>query len=80
MWYSKASLESYPYKWPMRPLKSITGHMVYILAYNWILQMKETWPECIYNSHYGNGVPAIVIVLPSWKVNIAENPIAVMEL
>ena len=40
-------------------------------------------PERIYNSHYGNGVPAILVyllVLSSWKVNIAENPIAVMGL
>jgi hypothetical protein len=43
----------------------------------------------IYNSHYGNGVPAMwqwgagnvyLLVLSSWKVNIAENPIAVMGL
>ena len=39
-------------------------------------------PESIYNSHYGNGVPANVylLVLSNWKVNIAENPIAVMGL
>ena len=39
-------------------------------------------PERIYNSHYGNGVPGNVylLVLSSWKVNIAENPIAVMGL
>ena len=30
------------------------------------------------NSHYGNGVLAMFI--SSWKVNIAENPIAVMGL
>ena len=35
-------------------------------------------PERIYNSHYDNGVPALVLF--SWKVNIAENPIAVMGL
>ena len=37
-------------------------------------------PERIYNSHYDNGVPANLLVLSSWKVNIAENPIAVMGL
>ena len=41
-------------------------------------------PERIYNSHYGNGVPAMfsvyLLVLSSWKVNIAENPIVVMGL
>ena len=31
------------------------------------------------HSHYGNGVLAM-LVLSSWKVNIAENPIAVMGL
>ena len=39
--------------------------------------------ERIYNSHYGNGVPAMftyLLVLSSYKVNIAENPIAVMGL
>ena len=36
----------------------------------------------IYNSHYGNGVPAMfyLLVLSSWKVNIAKNLIAVMGL
>ena len=34
-------------------------------------------PERIYNSHYGN---VYLLVLSSWKVNIAENPIAVMGL
>ena len=40
-------------------------------------------PERIYDSHYGNGVPAMFtsyLVLSSWKVNIAETPIAVMGL
>ena len=47
---------------------------------------RQSRPERIYNSHYGNGVPAIEcqqclpLVLSSIKVNIAENPIAVMGL
>ena len=43
----------------------------------------EAMPERIYNSHYSNGVPAMfkyLLVLSSWKLNIAENPIAVMGL
>ena len=36
-------------------------------------------PEHSYNSHYGNGVPNVyLLVLSSWNINIAENPIAVM--
>ena len=35
-------------------------------------------PERIYNYHYRNGVPAMFI--STWKVNIAENPIAEMGL
>ena len=35
----------------------------------------------IYNSHYGNGAGNVyLLVLSSWKVNIAKNPIAVMGL
>ena len=37
-------------------------------------------PEHIYNSHYGNAVNVYLLVLSSWKVNIAENPFAVMGL
>ena len=39
-------------------------------------------PERIYNSHYGNGVPAMfyLLELSSWMLNIAENPIGVMGL
>ena len=38
-------------------------------------------PERIYNSNYGNGDAGNVylLVLSSWKVNIAENPIAVIR-
>ena len=38
-----------------------------------------TWvlPERVYNFHYGN---VYILVLSSWKVNIAENPIAIMGL
>ena len=39
----------------------------------------QVLPEYIYNSHYGNG-DVYFLVLSSWKVNIAENPIAVMGL
>ena len=36
-------------------------------------------PEHSYNSHYGNGVRNVyLLVLSSWKINIVENPIAVM--
>ena len=34
-------------------------------------------PKRIYISYYGN---VYILVLSSWKVNIAENPIAVMGL
>ena len=37
----------------------------------------QALPQRIYNSHYGN---VYLLVLSSWKVNIAENPIAVMGL
>ena len=44
---------------------------------NFLSEVK-IWPERTYNSHYGNGVPAMFtfLVLSSWKVNIAKNPIA----
>ena len=46
------------------------------------LQMEGNVPDCIYNPHYGNlGVGNVhLLVLSSWKVNIAETPIAVMGL
>ena len=37
----------------------------------------EYVPERIYNSHASN---VYLLVLSSWKINIAENPIAVMGL
>ena len=40
----------------------------------------EIGTEHTYNFHYGNGVPAVFTSKSSWKANIAENPIAVMEL
>ena len=43
----------------------------------WKSEVKGVLLERIYNSHYGNGVPAM---LSSWKINIAENPIAVKGL
>ena len=47
-----------------------------------MLILELSLPERIYNSHYGNGCAGNVyfLVLFSWKVNIAENPIAVMGL
>ena len=45
--------------------------------------MEKSEPERIYNSHDGNGVPAgnvYLLVLSSWKVNIAKKPIALMGL
>jgi hypothetical protein len=44
--------------------------------------LNDTKLEHIYNSHYGNGGAGNVylLVLSSWKVNIAETPIAVMGL
>ena len=46
-------------------------------------KLNNNKPEPIYNSHYGNGVPAMyvyLLVLSSWKINIAKKPIAVMGL
>ena len=47
-----------------------------LLKYLLTLQ-KQTMPERIYSSHYGN---VYFLVLSCCKVNIAENPIAVMGL
>ena len=39
--------------------------------------MELPLPKHIYNSHYGNGVPALYLLeLSSWMVNISENLIA----
>ena len=38
---------------------------------------ENIWAERIYNYHYAN---VYLLVLSSWKVNIAENTIAVMGL
>ena len=57
-----------------------------------MLAVKNLWernkigPKHIYNSHYGNAArnggagKVYLLVLSSWKVNIAKNPIAVMGL
>ena len=49
----------------------------WIILRNFVLINTEA--KCIYKSHYINELPAI-LVLTSWKVNVAENPIPVMWL
>ena len=48
----------------------------------WEQKKLYTVPERIYNSHYNQWGAGNVylLVLSSWKVNIAKNPIAVMGL
>ena len=54
----------------------------FFLAGQQIDRLQKSLPERIYNSHYGKMGAGIVylLVLSSWKVNIAKNPIAVMGL
>ena len=75
----------------MRALEFITGHVIYNPAYIYKFQLKTTFSLLklapSYNHNYlqlplrqwsaGN---VCILVLPSWKVNIAENTVAVMGL